>query len=74
MASIKASFDVGAAIIGTVENTIKNFCFQNDYELTMDRGRGFFSKPLFIEIKTPNDEDAYHVEAFLRRLVEIGSK
>lgn len=52
---IKACFpDVGCLVIGQLENHIQAICFKNDFDVTMKRGKGFLSMPLFVTIKCPD--------------------
>lgn len=71
--NIKIGFEVGIGIIGAVENAIENFCFNNDYNLKIKRGRGIFFKPLFITIGVPEEADIEHVKIFMKALAEKGN-
>lgn len=54
-AEVKVCFpDIGCLVIGTVENYIQSLCFKNDFDVTMKRGKGFLSKPLYVTIKCPD--------------------
>ena len=59
-AEIKVCFpDVGCLVIGELEDQIQMFCFRNGFDIKMQRGKGFLSKPLFAIIKCPDVRAVY---------------
>lgn len=66
-AEIKVCFpDVGCLVIGQLEDEIQTFCFKNDFDLKMQRGKGFLSKPLFATIKCPDARAIYVIRQMER--------
>lgn len=55
-ATIRFTLDVGIFSIGLVQNTLRKYCFYKDYELTMEKGSGILSKPIYVKIRVPASE------------------
>lgn len=67
---IKACFpDVGCLVIGQLEDKIQAFCFINGFDVKMQRGKGFFSKPLFAIIKCPDVRAIY----VMKQMEKVGA-
>lgn len=66
-AEIKVCFpDVGCLVIGQLEDEIQKFCFRNGFDVRMQRGKGFLSKPLFAIIKCPDVRTMYVIKQMER--------
>jgi len=56
MTDMKFSFLVGFITLSYVENSLRNYCFHNGYDISIEKGTGFLSKPMWITITVPDND------------------
>ena len=48
--------DVGRLAVAYIENSIQTYCFQRGYNFSIEKGKGFLTKPMWISITVPDDD------------------
>ena len=57
MKTLKWTFEnVGLLDVSYIENSIRTYCFKNDYEFSIEKGSGILWKPMWVSITVPDNE------------------
>lgn len=55
MNSLRVTFQAGALIRRQVISQLKQYCFRNGLELSVDEDKGFLESTYFVDIKGPDE-------------------
>ena len=62
--TLKFNLEVGRLSIGYVTNILNDYCFQHDYDITIKKGSGLLSIPMYVKITVPKEDFEFVKEDF----------